>query len=39
MIVTVAIIIAAIFVATVFALCLVNCKTPIDRQDDDKEYM
>ena len=39
MVTTVASIIAAIFVATVFALCLVNCKTSMDRQDDDKEQM
>lgn len=35
----VASIIVVIFVAAVFALCLVNCKTPMDKQDDDKEQM
>ena len=31
--------IIAIFVATIFAICLVNCKTSVDREDDDKEQM
>ena len=35
----VASIIAAIFVATIFSICLVNCKTSVDIEDDDKEQM
>ena len=35
----VASIIAAIFVATIFAICLVNCKTSVDIEDSDKEQM
>ena len=35
----VASIIVAIFVATIFALALVNCKTSVDIEDDDKEQM
>lgn len=32
-------IIAAIFVATIFAICLVNFKTSVDIEDSDKEQM
>ena len=35
----VASIIAGIFVATIFAICLVNCKTSVDIEDSDKEQM
>ena len=35
----VASIIAVIFVATIFAICLVNCKTSVDIEDSDKEQM
>ena len=35
----VASIIAAIFVATIFAICLVNCKTSVDIEDSHKEQM
>lgn len=32
-------IVTLIFLFMIFALALVNCKTSVDREDDDKEQM